>query len=128
MSVILKIKDLITVELDEGSVSASSLESETLTGTLHYKYVPKTGGYPGSWGKNDVAYAVLTPSSNSNQVIHKMGKGNGEVIFHPAKWEDLPTQYTIVNTFNQLEIIEYRSATITKTVGAKDLSDQRILL
>jgi hypothetical protein len=33
----------------------------------------------------------------------------------------------IVNTFHALEILEYRGASITKTVGAKDLRDQRIL-
>ncbi|HJN59252.1 MAG TPA: hypothetical protein QF601_03900, partial [Dehalococcoidia bacterium] len=60
--------------------------------------------------------------------IQKIWKGEGEVNFHRARWEDLPTQYTIVNTFNQLEIIEITGSTITKTVGAKDISDQRILL
>jgi hypothetical protein len=53
--------------------------------------------------------------------------GQGTVRFHRATWEDLPTQYTIVNALNQLEIKEYRGATVVHSVGAKDLGDQRIL-
>ena len=39
----------------------------------------------------------------------------------------MPTQYNIVNTLYDLEIREYRGASVTKTAGHKDLSDQRIL-
>ena len=39
----------------------------------------------------------------------------------------MPTQYNIVNAFAALPIVEYRNASVTKSVGAKDLSDQRIL-
>jgi hypothetical protein len=35
--------------------------------------------------------------------------------------------YPIVNVFHDLEILEYVGASVTKTVGGKDLSDQRIL-
>ena len=51
----------------------------------------------------------------------------GTVQFHRAIWEDLPTMFHIVNAFHELEIQEYRGASMTKTVGGKDLSDQRIL-
>jgi hypothetical protein len=98
-------------------------EDGTLTGTLHYKYIPTTG----EWGQSDLAYPVLTPAYTPNRVIKEMWRGDGTVEFHKAKWEDLPTQYTIVNAFQALEIKEYRGASIVKTVGAKDLGDQRIL-
>lgn len=124
----LTVKNMVSVKMDDASVSSNSSDNGALTGTLHYKYIPKTGGHPGSWGEKDVSYTVMTPASNSNQVVKEMWKGNGEVNFHPARWEDLPTQYTIVNTFSQLKIIEYRGSTIMKTIGAKDLSDQRILV
>ncbi len=39
----------------------------------------------------------------------------------------MPTQYNIVNTFYDLEVIDLCGASVTKTVGGKDLSDQRIL-
>ena len=40
----------------------------------------------------------------------------------------MPTQYMIVNAFYNLEIKEFRGGTISKTVGSKDLSDQRMLV
>jgi len=95
----------------------------TSDGTLHYKYMPRTG----EWGKADIAYPVLTPATNSNQRTLEQRVGSGSVQFHRARWEDLPTQYNIVNTFADLELLEYRGASLTKTIGGKDISDQRIL-
>ena len=92
-------------------------------GTLHYKYMPRTG----EWGTPDIAYAVLTPSGNSHAVVQEVWRGEGSVQFHKATWEDLPTQVNIVNAFHGLEIKEARGASIVKSVGGKDLSDQRIL-
>ena len=92
-------------------------------GTLHYKYIPRTG----DWGQADIAYAVLTPAAVPNRVIKKMWRGEGTAQFHKATWENLPTMFHIINAFHALEIREYRSAMITESVGGKDLSDQRIL-
>lgn len=94
-----------------------------LTGLLHYKYLPRTG----AWGQADAAYAVLTPAWTPNLVVTEIQQGEGEVVFHRARWEDLPTQYTIVNAFQELEIKAYRGATVIRSVGGKNLSDQRIL-
>jgi hypothetical protein len=92
-------------------------------GTLHYKYMPRTG----EWGKPDIAYATLTPSEGSNRSIKEMYKGEGSVQFHEARWEDLPTMFRIVNAFHNLEVKEYVGATMINSVGGKDLIDQRIL-
>ena len=120
----LKLKNMTEVPPEEFPSPASGQTDGKLTGILHYKYIPKTG----EWGSADVAYAVLTPAETPNKVVKEMWRGEGTVEFHKARWEDMPTQYTIVNTFVELEIKEYRGASITKTVGGKDLSDQRILL
>jgi hypothetical protein len=108
-------------------VDTSTTEPTTnalpIDGILHYKYIPRTG----EWGQADAAYPVLTPAATPNRVVKEQWQGVGQVTFHHARWEDLPTQYMIVNTFHALEILEYRGASITKTVGAKDLRDQRIL-
>ena len=92
-------------------------------GTLHFKYMPRTG----EWGTADVAYAVLTPAATPNRVVKERWSGEGELQFHAARWEDMPTQFNIVNALHNLTIVEYRGASVTKTVGGKDLSDQRIL-
>ena len=101
----------------------ATLEDETLRGVLHYKYIPRTG----DWGDADVAYAVLTPAGVPNQVVTERWEGEGSVAFHSATWEDMPTQCHIVNAFHELEIKEFRRGEVTRSVGSKDLSDQRIL-
>ena len=116
----LKIENLKQLSAEEVSSVAKKQKND---GILHYKYIPKTG----EWGKADVAYAVLTPYDSPNRIVKEMWQGEGTVQFHKATWEDLPTQFHIVNTFYNLEIKEYRGATMVKTTGAKDLSDQRIL-
>ncbi len=105
------------------AVPQEPVNESPLTGTLHYKYMPRTG----EWGTADAAYAVLTPARTPNRVVKEHWRGEGTVKFHKARWEDLPTQYNIVNAFHALEVREWRGASIVKTVGGKDLSDQRIL-
>ena len=103
--------------------SAAETESHALTGTLHYKYIPRTG----EWDRADAEYAVLTPSATPNRRVTAQYTGRGSVQFHRAEWRDLPTQYHIVNAFANLEQIAFMGASIVETVGGKDLSDQRIL-
>jgi hypothetical protein len=49
------------------------------------------------------------------------------MTWHRARWEDLPTFYPVVNAFADLPIEEYVSASVVKSIGGKDLSNQRIL-
>lgn len=93
------------------------------TGTLHYKYIPKTG----DWDNPEVEYTVLTPSLTPNRRLIEQTQGHGSVVFHQASWQDLPTQYHIVNALHALDKVAFCGASITETVGSKDLSDQRIL-
>jgi len=116
----LKIWDLTQLSSEEVAALRSKQGND---GTLHYKYMPKTG----EWGKPDISYVTLTPSANPNRVVKEMWRGEGTVQFHEATWEDLPTMFNIVNTLHNLEIKEYRGALMVKTIGGKDLSDQRIL-
>lgn len=101
-----------------GATGASELR-----GQMHWKYMPRTG----EWGKADASYAVITPAGGSAQRTLERWTGKGTVKFHRARWEDMPTQYMVVNAFADLDVVEFRGATITKSVGGKDLSDQRII-
>ena len=105
----------------EGSGGSSELDDGSLRGLMHYKYVPRTG----EWGTADAAYPVITPAGNSSARTLEVRKGAGKVNFHRARWEDMPTQYNIVNGLADLEVVEFRGATLTKRVGGKDLSDRR---
>lgn len=102
---------------------AAEAEDTELIGTLHYKYIPRTG----AWDEADAEYAVLTPSATPNRRVTAQRSGRGRVRFHRAEWRDLPTQYHIVNAFVGLEQIAFVGASIVETAGGKDLSDQRIL-
>src|SRR6185436_15777701 len=93
---------------------AESTNAPPEDGLLHYKYLPRTG----AWGEADVAYVTLTPTAALQRAEQGAWCGQGAVHFHRATWEDLPTQYTIVNAIHQLEIKEYRSANVVKSVGA----------
>jgi len=117
------LQNMKPVDLNKPTEDSAEQDDDVLTGILHYKYMPRTG----EWGVADTSYIVLTPEATPNAKVQETWEGEGTVQFHKARWEDLPTQYSIVNTFHELEIKEYRGATITKSVGAKDLSDQRIL-
>jgi hypothetical protein len=97
--------------------------SGPLRGQMHYKYIPRTG----EWGKADASYAVITPAGNSTARTLETWRGSGTVTFHRARWEDMPTQYMVVNAFADLDVVEYRGASMSKSVGGKDLSDQRII-
>ena len=119
-------------EVEEFRAEVRAFLAENLTedmiaathdGTLHYKYMPRTG----EWGTADVEYACLTPVQGSNAVIQERWVGDGTIAFQRARWEDMPTQYNIVNTLEALEILEFRGGSVTRSVGGKDLSDQRIL-
>jgi Acetoacetate decarboxylase (ADC) len=100
-------------------------------GILHFKYIPRTGG---GWEQADACYATLSPINVSgpngpsgDQNLPEMWLGEGSLQFHRASWEDMPTQFHIVNALNQLEVKKYLGASVLKTVQATDFKDQRIL-
>ncbi len=107
-------------EVDPASVPPPAHRND---GQLHYKYMPRTG----EWGTADCEYAVLTPAATPNSKVKAMWKGIGHLEFRRPRWEDMPTQYQVVNGLADLEPLEFLGATTTHTVGSKDLSDQRIL-
>ena len=85
--------------------------------------MPRVGDY----GTADASYPVITPAANPNVKVSEVLQGKGTVKFNKARWEDMPTQYMIVNGLADLEIKEYRGAMIRHYSGSKDLSDQKIL-
>ncbi|MCY3554345.1 MAG: acetoacetate decarboxylase family protein [Gemmatimonadetes bacterium] len=115
--------DEAAVETDGTDEAVAGTDGTALNGTLHYKYIPRTG----QWDVADAEYAVMTPSDTPNRRVTAQRSGQGRVRFHRAEWQDLPTQYHIVNAIAGLEQIAFVSAGIVETVGGKDLSDQRIL-
>jgi hypothetical protein len=101
----------------------SALDRVGGDGVLMHKYIPRTG----EWGTAEISYITMTPSSGGHERIEEVWRGAGTVEFHQATWEDMPTQFHIVNALRNLEVKEYLDAWMIKTVGGKDLRDQRIL-
>ena len=115
--------ELRITELVEQSVENAVAQQGSGAGDLHLKYIPKTG----AWGEADACYVTHIPAATPNKKVIQKWSGSGEVKIHEARWEDMPTQYNIVNALAALDVIEYRGATMTKTVGGKDLGDVCIL-
>ena len=70
----LKLKNMTQVPLNKSSSPASKQTDETLTGQMHYKYIPKTG----EWGSADVAYAVMTPAGGQIALPKRCGGVRGQ--------------------------------------------------
>ena len=87
-------------DLEEKPAPAANSLSK---GMLSYKYLPKTG----NWGEADAAYATLTPPAWQGKVL-RYASGQGSVVWECPTFEDLPTQYTIVNGFAGLPMLEMR--------------------
>lgn len=99
---------------------------------LVYKYIPRTG----DWGKADVEYMTASgPDANEPPIVVSDYRiGEGQFVFHPARWEDLPTQYTIVNALAGLPIRKFTQATLKVTsqgevgsLGGGNICGQRIV-
>lgn len=104
------------------SVAPSSHHSE---GVLHYKYIPKTG----CPGVADIEYAVLTPADSPNAKIDQIVRADtARILIRQSSWEELPTLVHIVNILSALNLGECIQATLMRTHGSRDLSDQRILV
>ena len=88
-------------------------------GMLSYKYVPATG----DWGQADVEYATLSAPMKDNVTIRSFRVGRGEVKFHRADWEQLPTLYHIVNAFADLPVVEMRGGYLVDAVGGSSVAD-----
>ena len=90
---------------------------------LFQKYVPRTG----AWGEADVAYPTATAPDGPPPEIRGVERGRGRFSFHPARWEEMPTQYPIVNALAALPLCDFGPALRVRSSGGGDASRQRIL-
>ncbi|MEM1371672.1 MAG: acetoacetate decarboxylase family protein [Pseudomonadota bacterium] len=105
------------VEIDPAELPASDSD-----GTLHYKYIPKTGAV----GEADVAYPVLTPAGVPNYTVERALQFSAvDCEFIESTWEQLPTLVNVVNALAEIDLGHCTGGTLVETRGYKDLSDQR---
>jgi hypothetical protein len=96
---------------------------DTQSNLLHYKYMPRTG----HWGTADIAHATLSPALSGGDLLGAK-IGNATIRFQRPSWEDMPTQFRIVNMLAALPVVKPLGAsTITIRGGNYDLYSQRAL-
>lgn len=143
--------DLRVEDLDEGrQVDLMDLapEDERMADHLRatvfvYKYVPQGYSEPGAdvsrlitnrmteywkvstdYWKDEDGKASAEPVARDGVPAHPVfvRSGTGSFQFHEARWEDMPTQYHVVNRLASLPLLEFRSATHMMGAGYSTVS------
>lgn len=96
---------------------------KTADGTLMLKYIPRTA----DWGGTELCQVTLTPAANSGVTVENRQIGAGDIRFHRARWNDLPTMYHVINALAALPVLEARGGSVSWTRGGKSYRDQRVL-
>ncbi|AUC95536.1 hypothetical protein CWS35_15815 [Bradyrhizobium sp. SK17] len=102
-------------------VAAAAAADNPPTGTLHWRYLPALDP------DDDVSQAVITPAGGFDVTYETFQRGHGKVRFIRSTWEQVPTMFHIINALAELPVLEGRGASFSRSYGAKDLSDQRVL-
>lgn len=91
---------------------------------LLYRYHARVG----DWQKADLQQMTRAiPGKGPAPKIANRRVGKGTFTFHPARWEDMPTQYTYVTGLAGLPIKEFHQAHYYEMSGIVDLMAQDII-
>lgn len=88
---------------------------------MFHKYMPRTG----EWGESDIDYFTVTAPDGPAPQVKTVAFGEGHFEFRRARWEDMPTQYPIVNALADLPLTDFGPATLVEASGGGDVSGQR---
>lgn len=111
-----------------GSELVSELTSSVGAGIICHKYIPRSG----QWNEADADYLTLSPvpgASNQRdpQPPPAIRSGTGSIKFNVPQWQDMPTQYHIVQKLAALEQCAPLEALIMAGTTYLDFYDQKIL-
>lgn len=110
-------------ELSAGGFAPETAPAAPPLPMMFRKYVPKTG----AWGEADVSYPTITGPDGPPSETLSVERGTGRFAFRAARWEDMPTQYPIVNALAALPLYDFGPAILIHSSGGGDASGQRIL-
>ena len=88
------------------------------------KYIPATGE-PGS---SDAHYLTVTAPDGPEPQVQSVEVGRGRFGFNSATWEQMPTQYPIVNALADLPLSGFSRVMKTASTSGGDGSGQRELI
>ena len=90
---------------------------------IFHKYIPRTG----EWGTAEIDQMTIVEPGPPAPEIRSCEVGSGRFSFSSARWQDMPTQYPIVNALAALPLTDFGPAVRLETSGGTDVSGQRIL-
>ena len=111
-------------EIEATDLVDSAMEPAPPTGSFHYKFIPRTGAL----GEADAAYLEYAPPNRlatgygGLKIVRRL-TGKGRFRFHPARWEDVPFQYPIINALAALPALEMRGASVTSLAAEGAIGD-----
>lgn len=96
-------------------------------GSLQLKYLPGVGrtSQGGAAGVTLAPYAVPEGFSAAKPVAAY--EADIEFAFHEARWQDMPTQYCIVNALAEIPVMETLNSVVLTTIGGSDLGNTHLL-
>ena len=112
--------------LDIAASGLVAVDAESLPPSralMFHKYMPRTG----AWGEAEVDYFTTTEPDGPAPRVTSVSRGSGSFSFTPARWEDMPTQYPIVNALAALPLGDFGPAFLVASSGGGDASGQRRL-
>ncbi|MGX7894933.1 acetoacetate decarboxylase family protein [Tsuneonella sp. HG222] len=90
---------------------------------MFHKYMPRTG----DWGAADIDQMTIAEPGPPAREVASCRAGMGRFAFRRASWQDMPTQYPIVNALAALPLDDFGPAIRLEVSGGSDVSGQRIL-
>ncbi|MDK3018817.1 acetoacetate decarboxylase family protein [Pseudodonghicola flavimaris] len=93
-------------------------------GVLHYAYMPPMGREEPHEARTRV---MLSPTPARASRVELYQTGAAEIAFAPARFDQMPTMFQIVNVLADLPVLEIRGASVLKARGKGDLRDQRMV-
>ncbi len=111
------------LSIDASGVAPAPLPEASPQPMMFRKYMPRTG----EWGTADIDQMTIVEPGPPAPEVRSCRVGTGRFAFHPARWEQMPTQYLIVNALADLPLHDFGPAIRLDISGGTDVSGQRIL-
>jgi hypothetical protein len=118
------IEDLRQVPTKPATADRELPSKHEAVSLLHLRYFPRVGDLSNAV----VCEPVISPLSSATAIVEETLSGIGKVEFEVTRWEDMPTQFHIVERLRSLPIVTFQSATYQRVRGGTDHMEQTALV
>lgn len=113
--------DFKFIELELHDLEKTDTSPASLLPLMHHKYIPAMC----QPDKSEVDYLAVTPKGGpSLQIIEHKIASHAKLVINPASWEDMPTQFQIVNALAAIPLLDTVRAGLFKSKGGNNLDNQ----